>query len=186
MRHLRASNAIYDIDEIKKLLNGTQFYGLPGQLTYDGPVELDMVPESLKKLFDETYITAGFVKVSTDYNLPPHEDNFLASKLNPYRNLLGDFYIDWLEKTGNRMCGFMIPVEGDFVNTRTDLYWKETKEKFDSFTLEDGPVLFQTRGDVMHGVDNRNKNERITFQLSFGDSYEYVRDKILASGFAKV
>ena len=84
------------------------------------------------------------------------------------------------------MCSFMIPVEGDFVNTRTDLYWKETKEKFDSFTLEDGPVLFQTRGDVMHGVDNRNKNERITFQLSFGDSYEYVRDKILASGFAKV
>jgi hypothetical protein len=51
-----------------------------------------------------------------------------------------------------------------------------------SFTLNDGPVLFQTRGDVLHGVNNLNNQERITFQLSFGEDYGYIADKISALG----
>jgi len=178
--YLRVKDNFYNISDLISLLNHTEFYGLPGQETLDGPTK--HVPFKINL----PYITSGFVKVNGDYNLPPHEDNFLASQLEPYRDKLGNQYIEWLEKTGNRKCALMIPVKGDFANTNTDMYRKDTKEKVTSFTLKDGPVLFKTRGDVMHGVNNIGKGDRVTFQLSFGEEYEFIKDKIFAFGLAKV
>lgn len=178
--YLRLKDNFYNIFDLLGLSWHTKFYGLPGQETLDGPTQY--VPFDI----DLPYITSGFVKVNGGYNLPPHEDNFLASQLEPHREQLGSYYIDWLEKTGNRKCAIMIPVDGDFSTTYTDMYRKDTKEKIASFTLEDGPVLFKTRGDVMHGVNNLGKGDRITFQLSFGEEYESIKDKIFALGFAKV
>ena len=188
MSYIRLNNNFFNRSETADLMQDIKWYSIPNQETIDGPVKLHNVPESIQKSFnyENIYISAGFVKVNSNYNLPPHEDNFLASFLEPHRDVLGDYYIDWLSKTGSRKCSLMIPISGDFSNTHTDLYWKDTMKKFASFTLEEGPVLFQTCGEVLHGVDNRNKNERITFQLSFGENYEYVRDKILALGLAKV
>lgn len=155
-----------------------KWYSLPGQKTLDSPVY--NVPESITKYFDN-YITAGFVKIESNYFLEPHEDSVLENISEKYRDTLGDEYIDWLQLTGSRKCALMIPFKGDFVNTTTDLYWKNTKELFESFTL-DKPVLFQTGGDTLHSVNN--KEERITFQLSFKETYEDIRHKISALGFA--
>jgi hypothetical protein len=184
MRYTRLRNDFYDPAELATLMAATTWYGLPNQETLDGPVELEHVPTSIQQIFnyEQPYMSCGFVKVNTNYNLPPHEDNFLVASMESYRDTLGDAYIDWLGKTGNRNCSIMIPVKGDFKNTVTDLYWKDNKEKMASFTLNDGPVLFQTRGDVLHGVNNLNNQERITFQLSFGEDYGYIADKISALG----
>jgi len=188
MRYTRLKSDFVDMSELHNLLDNTCWYSLPKQQTSDGPVDISSVPDCIVKAFNfqTPFITAGFVKVNSDYNLPAHEDNFLSDKILPYADQLSTFYIDWLKKTGTRKCSLMIPVTGDFSNTRTDLYWKATQEKFASFTLEAGPVLFQTQGDVLHGVDNTNKQERITFQLSFGEDYECVRDKISALGLTQV
>ena len=188
MRYIRLKNNFYDILEISDLLLSIEWQGLPEQKTLDGPVTIDDVPLSIQQAFDyeKIYSSAGFVKVSGNYNLPAHEDSFLEKDLQSYKGVVKDEYVDWLRNTGRRKCSLMIPVQGDFENTYTDLYWKDNNKKFASFSLNDGPVLFQTNGDVLHGVDNIGKNERITFQLSFGENYEYVANKIFALGLAEV
>jgi len=186
--HLRLHDNFYTVSELVELWNTTKTYGLPGQQTLDGPVDETNIPNNIRKIVQQLprFVSAGFVKVEGSYNLPPHEDSFLSDKLDPYRNLLGDFYIDWLRNTGNRKCSLMIPVIGDFKNTHTDLYTKYNKKHVESFTLEQGPVLFPTSGKILHGVDNTQHSQRVTFQISYGESYEYIRDKILTLGLAQV
>tara|TARA_B110000908_G_scaffold137770_1_gene163563 strand:+ start:5989 stop:6507 length:519 start_codon:yes stop_codon:yes gene_type:complete len=165
--YTRLNNDFYDIDHITKLLSTVTWYSLPKQQIIDGPTH-DTSPWP--------HITSGFVQVQPGYNLPPHEDNILAEHINH----TSKYYSDWLLKTGNRKCAIMIPIEGDFAHTYTDLYDIELN-KIDSFTLEDGPVLYQTSGGVLHGVDNREGSTRITYQLSFDQEYHVVRELITSA-----
>lgn len=176
----------FNIDNVRpasfySLLSKSKWYGLPGQRTWDAPVSDDDIPDEIKRFFNYTKVwnTAGFVKIDADYVLPMHEDNFLESQIEKYRDLLGDFYADWLYDTGNRNCSIMFPVLGDFKNVNTKLQ-NNTTGFTESFTLEHGAALFQTRDNISHGVDNSKQMDRVTFQLSFGEKYEYVRDTILA------
>ena len=169
----RLIDNFYNLQSLQTLLDNTTFYSLEGQSVLDGPAKPTF------EWFD--YMTSGFVHVKGDYNLPPHEDSILAAQINHS----SEYYSDWLLKTGNRKCAIMIPVQGDFKNTYTDLYDKD-KNKLTGFSLEDGPVLYPTAGDILHGVNNINKGNRITYQLSFKEDYNEIRNKILAAGLAKV
>jgi hypothetical protein len=167
---LRLNDNFYDAAHIQQLLQSVQWYSLEGQRISDGPTEC--------KYAWSNHITSGFVKVDAGYNLPAHEDSILAEQIN-HPN---EFYCDWLYNTGNRKCAIMIPMVGDFANTYTDLYDRD-HNKLTSFSLADGPVLYPTSGDILHGVNNQGHGERITYQLSFKETYDDVSDKISALGF---
>lgn len=152
------------------MLPSVEWFSLNGQQISDGPTSCQYPGLN--------HITTGFVKVDGGYNLPPHEDNILATHIHHP----SDFYSDWLYKTSNRKCAIMIPVYGDFKNTYTDLYDRK-KNKLTRFSLEDGAVLYPTCG-ILHGVDNTDKGQRITYQLSFKEDYDEVKDKICSLGFA--
>lgn len=171
--YLRLKDDWYDIKSITNTLADVEWFGLEDQKVLDGPVDDPF-------MFTKN-ITTGFVQVVEGYNLPPHTDNILASQIDHP----SEFYSQWLLKTGNRNCAIMIPVEGDFKNTYTVLYDKDHNE-LTRFTLEDGPVLYPTNGDILHGVDNTNKGPRITYQYSFEEDYETIRDQIFTVELAKV
>lgn len=173
--YLRLRDDFYDIDKIKALLTDIQWYWLD---TYGGTNVIDAPVEQLPFHF-EGHMTSGFVKVVRKYNLKAHEDILPKEKIiHP-----SAYYSEWLYKTANRGCVIMIPIEG--IDITTDLY-DVNKNRIGGFTLKDGPVLYPSKGNILHGVNNDTDGDRITFQLSFKEDYEYVANKISALGLAKV
>ena len=173
--YLRLRDDFYNTDDIKALLPSTEWYCLDthGGINFlDGPVE--QVPFHF-----EGHMTSGFVKIIKKYNVKAHTDAIPKNRIiHP-----SAYYSEWLYKTANRGCVIMIPIEG--LDVTTDLY-DVNRNRLDGFTLRDGPVLYPSNGNILHGVNNDTDGDRITFQLSFKEDYEYIADKISALGLAKV
>jgi len=146
------------------------------------------VPYSIRKFFNFTdpFVTSGFVKISPNYELEPHEDEYILEPIFNIPRILNElpkYYIDWLKIISARDWGIAFPISGDFTNIKTRMYRKDSGHYINSFSLDIAPTLFRTRGEYIHGVSNMTAEPRILFQLSFKGNYIYeaFKNKIYPS-----